>query len=63
MQSDISQNALQINSIKDTLKLHTTIQDSNEKKIKEINETVYKIDNVLLYQIMFYFYHNLILLT
>jgi hypothetical protein len=37
---------LQIGSLKDALKLQTTIQETNEKKIREINETVYKIDNV-----------------
>lgn len=37
---------MQIGSLKDALKLQTTIQETNEKKIREINEIVYKIDNV-----------------
>ena len=46
LQADIAQNSLQITTLKDTLKTHSTLQEANEKKLKETNEIVYKLDNV-----------------
>jgi hypothetical protein len=46
MQSDLSQLEIGVKSLKDTLSSQQTVNDQQANKLKEMNETLYKIDNV-----------------
>ncbi len=46
LQSEHAQTDLQINSLKDQLKYHQNNLDTQVAKLKETNETVYKLDSI-----------------
>lgn len=46
LQSDLSQTDTQINALKESIRSNSNSQEQQASKIKEINDTIYKLDNV-----------------
>lgn len=48
LKSDNQKQSLEINNLKETLARNTNINETNQVKLKEINETLFNIDNIKL---------------
>ncbi len=46
MQSNYVQSELQLNALKTSISSHDTIHQQQQEKIKELSETVFKIDSI-----------------